>query len=87
MSGQNSKSEWWYQLLDNDTSDTQVLAEKFNTFSLNLTAHFHPLSGDVLTDPTPVPAEFLVLEYHAYKALLTIKSNESSGPNLSPSRI
>ena len=58
LSGQNSKSEWRYQLLDNDTLDTQVLEEKFNTntFLLNLTSHFHPLSGDVLTDPTPVLA-------------------------------
>ena len=64
-----------------------MLAETFNTFLLNLTSHFHPLSGDVLTDPTPVPAEFLISEYHAYNALLTIKSNESSGPELVPSRI
>ena len=64
-----------------------MLAEKFNTFLLKLTSHFHPLSGDVLTDPTPVPAEFLVLEYHAYKALLTIKLNKSSGPDLVSSRI
>ena len=73
--------------MDNDPPDTQVLAEKFNPFLLNLTSHFHPLSGDVLTDPTPVPVDFLVSEYHAYKALLTIKSNKSSGPDLVPSRI
>ncbi|XP_068686055.1 uncharacterized protein [Montipora foliosa] len=57
---------------------------------LNTNMHFKKMLsqwGDVLTDPTPVPTEFLLLEYHAYKALLTMKSNKAPGPDLVSSRI
>ena len=85
MGGMSVNLQWWHQLLSTDIPDTDVLAELFNNFLYNLTAHFSPLQTDTIDDSAvPIPEEFLVTKHQAYKALKSIKVNKSAGPDPIP---
>ena len=91
LGGLVSTSEWWHQMIDTDVLSSQDLAEGFNRFLFNLTAHFNPLQLNDITnqdhEQDPVPPEFLVSDHKAYKALCTSKPNKSSGPDRIPTRV
>ena len=75
-------------MIATDVPSSQDLAEGFNRFLFNLTAHFNALQLNDITnqdhDQDPVPSEFLVSDHKAYKALCTSKPNKSSGPDRIP---
>ena len=63
-----------------------VLAEHFNNFLSDLTAHFSPLESSFGVIPE-VPSEFLVDVNKTYRALRQIKLSKSPGPDIVPNKI
>ena len=91
LGGLTSTSEWWHQMINTDVPSSQDLAEGFNRFLFNLTAHFNPLQQNDVTslnhEQDPVFPEFLISDHKAYKALCALKLNKSSGPDRIPARV
>ncbi|XP_048579007.1 uncharacterized protein LOC116611253 [Nematostella vectensis] len=88
IGGLSSTSEWWHQLLSEDTPTIESLCDQFNNLLYSLTSHFAPLDISSLADENLyVPPGFLVTDEKAYKALRSIKSNKSPGPDQVPSRV
>ena len=63
-----------------------VLAEHFNNFLSDLTAHFSPLESSFGVIPE-VQREFLVDVNKTYRVLRQIKLNKSPGPDIVPNKI
>ena len=78
-------------MIDMDVPSSQDLAEGFNRFLFNLTAHFNPLQQNDVTslnhEQDRVPPEFLISDHKAYKALCALKLNKSSGPDRIPTQV
>ena len=86
IAGQRDSHDWFYQMLNDTLTSPDVLAEHFNNFLSDLTAHFSPLeaSSGVLPE---VPSGFLVDVNKTYRALRQIKLNKSPGPDIVPNKI
>ena len=86
LTGGNKNTEWFHQMLNENTPCVGALAERFNTFLCSLTSHFAPLQTE--TDLTlEVPSEFLIHSRSAFKALSEIKTRKSSGSDNIPSKV
>ena len=86
IAGQRDSHDWFCQIFNDTLTSPGVLAEHFNNFLSDLTAHFSPLESSFGVIPE-VPSEFLVDVNKTYRALRQIKLNKSTGPDIVPNKI
>ena len=86
IAGQRDSHDWLYRMLNDTLTYPGVLAEHFNNFLSDLTAHFSPLDSSFGVIPE-VPSEFLVDVNKTHRTLRQIKLKKSPGPDIVPNKI